>query len=179
VKDRFKGIIPLQKAGAFLYYNKNEMIKEMLHQMKYNQNGSLAFQMGKICGRHLKDAIVGAIDVIIPIPLHSTKLMQRGYNQTEIFGSGLSEEIQVPIETKNIIRVKNTSSQTMHSRENRFVNVQNIFELRHQHTLQDKRILLIDDVITTGATLESAGRVLLSANPKSLNILTLASAFEL
>lgn len=179
VKDRFKGILPITRAGAFLYYNKNEMVKEILNQIKYKQNFSLSYQLGIICAQALSHQFMNHIDLIIPIPLHRTKQMLRGYNQTEYFGRGMSESLNIPLETSSIIRKVNTISQTALSRELRYRNVEDIFELKNETRLRDKNILLIDDVITTGATLESASQLILKSKPKTLNLFTLTSAFEL
>ncbi len=178
LKDKFKGILPVNKAGAFMYYNKNEMVKEILRQIKYNGNIALAREIGKICGDHLKSSLINSVDLIIPIPLHKKKLLARGYNQTELIGNGISEAINLPQDTNILQRIKNTDSQTKFSRDKRYLNVNNSFIVNKPEKLMGKRILVIDDVITTGATIQSAGKVLTNHPIESLNILTFASAFE-
>lgn len=179
MKEKLKGLLPIEFAGAFLYYNKGEMVKEILNQIKYNQNTSLSYQLGIICASHLRNDIKNVIDLLIPIPLHPAKLMLRGYNQTEYFGQGLSDELNIPMDTTSFTRVINTPSQTQLTREKRYHNVENVFKFSSSERIRKQRVLLIDDVMTTGATLESAGRAILKAKPLSLNILTLATAFDL
>lgn len=179
IKEKLKGILKLAYSGAFLYYAENNMVRQILWEMKYNQNGYIAFELGKMAGEVNKSTIQQHIDIIIPIPLHPTKEKIRGYNQTELFGQGLSAATNIPIHTEVLKRRKNTISQTKFSRDDRFQNVAQAFEVQHKMTLQDKRVLLIDDVITTGATLSSAAILLCEQNIKSMNIFCLASAFEI
>ena len=179
IKDKFKGIISVIMAGSYLYYNKNEQVKELLNQIKYENNTQLATDLGKLMGKEYLEILKNEIDVIIPIPLHTEKYQLRGYNQAELIANGLSEVTGIPVMNHVLKRGKNTISQTKISRENRFQNVNNAFVIQHPEKITQKRILLLDDVITTGATLESAGLKLVENKIKSLSILTLATAFEL
>lgn len=178
IKDKLKGLVTLERAGSFLYYNKNEIVKQLLWEIKYNQNDYLAIELGRLCVQGNEEIYKSHIDVIIPIPLHSSKFQLRGYNQAELIGRGISESLHIPLLTRTLMRQKNTLSQTKFSRGKRFHNVSQAFEIKDKESIRGKRVLLIDDVITTGATLESAGRLLLEHDILNLNIFTLASAFE-
>lgn len=171
--------MPVHMAGSYLYYNKNEQVKELLNQIKYENNTQLAIDLGKLMGNEYLAILKNEIDLIIPIPLHTEKYQLRGYNQAELIANGLSEVTGIPVMNQILKRGKNTISQTKFSRENRFQNVNNAFVIQHPEKIAQKRILLLDDVITTGATLESAGLKLYENKIKSLSILTLATAFEL
>lgn len=179
VKDKFKGILPLDYAGAWLYYNRNELVKQFLWEIKYNQNTHLASELGKLAVKNVGQKIKQNIDIIIPIPLHENKFQLRGYNQTEFIGNGVSELLQIPILSNVLIRSKNTASQTKYTRDQRFSNINKAFEIKNNERIKDQRILLIDDVITTGATIEGAGRMLVDAGLKSLSVFSLATAFDL
>lgn len=178
VKERFQGLASIAKAGAFLIYHHNEMTQKMLYEIKYNQNTHLAVHLGTLAAQDIADEL-REIDSILPIPLHPAKQRIRGYNQSEYFGMGLGEQMNVPVDVRAMQRTKNTVSQTSLHRDERFRNVENVFEVTDPSKVLGKHILLIDDVITTGATLVSAAKSISAHRPKSINILTLASAFEL
>jgi ComF family protein len=179
LKDKFKGILALDYAGAWLYYNQNELVKQFLWEIKYNQNTHLAIELGKLAVKNIVQKVKDNIDILIPIPLHANKMQLRGYNQTEIIGNGMSEVLNIPQLSNVIMRGKNTASQTKFTREQRFSNIDDAFEMKNIEKVKDKRILLIDDVITTGATIEGAGKKLVEAGVKSLSVFSLTTAFEL
>ena len=179
VLEKLKLHIPLRAAGSFLYYNQNEMVKEILWEMKYNNNKELAVEMGRMAASGQEKMFLETAEAIIPIPLHKTKLRIRGYNQTECFANGLHEVTGIPLMTDQFKRTKKTSSQTKLNRQDRFQNLDNAFAIEDESKIQGKHVLLLDDVITTGATLISAGQAILDAGCASLSIYTLATAFEL
>ena len=114
------------------------------------------------------------IDLVIPVPLHQKKLRTRGYNQSEYIANGLAEELGIVAASKNLLRKKATESQTKKTRYIRFENMQDVFEIKNPAALKDKHILLVDDVVTTGATLEACGNVLLNSGIKKLSIAAIA-----
>jgi ComF family protein len=179
VLDKLKPFIPLRAAGSFLYYNQNEMVKQILWEMKYNNNKELAVEMGRLAAGGQETMFQDTAEVIIPIPLHKTKLRIRGYNQTEYFAIGLHEVTGIPMLNDQLKRIKKTSSQTKLNRQDRFHNLDNAFAIEDVSAIHEKRVLLLDDVVTTGATLISAAQALLDAGCASLSIYTLASAFEM
>lgn len=179
VKTKFKGLIEVHRASSFLFFKKNNMVERILYQIKYNQNQELAIDMGRLFAGELKDSFFATCDGIIALPLHPTKQSLRGYNQAALISQGLSEILQIPIIENALIRTKNNISQTSLTREERAQNVHNIFKVKNKAPIENKNIILVDDVITTGATLEMAGQELLHSGVKSLNILTLACAFDI
>ena len=117
------------------------------------------------------------IDLIIGVPLHPTKQLQRGYNQADCIAEGLSMVLGVPFETDAVRRVLYTDSQTKKNRIERYQNVENIFEVTGMEKIKDKRIAIVDDVLTTGSTIESMAVALLEAGAKNISIVTIAAAF--
>lgn len=179
IKDRLKALLRLNYAGSYLFYHNNEMVKQLLWEIKYNQNTQLALELGRLAVSKHIDLFKQNFDIIIPIPLHRHKLQQRGYNQSEFLAEGMNQSTNLPIAIDVLKRTKYTQSQTLHNRSGRFDNVNEAFRIDRPEKIQNKRVLLIDDVITTGATLEAAGEALLRQPIKSLNIFTLACAITI
>jgi ComF family protein len=121
-----------------------------------------------------KTEVFQSIDVIVPVPIHSHKFRQRGYNQSEYIGRGMSEILSKPIDTSSLIRVKATSTQTKKTREQRWENVEGIFQLTKREDLAGKHILLVDDVVTTGATAASAAQALFALPAVKISVACLA-----
>ena len=170
------GRIPLKYACSFLIFNQLNHTHDILHNIKYKGNKELAKYLGKhYATAYLKQLELLKIDEIIPIPLHPRKKRIRGFNQAEYFAQGMAEILQCICNTGGLKRRSFTATQTKKSRAERWENVREVFicttpELAH------KNILLVDDVITTGATLESAALALLKKKPKSIGVITLAFA---
>lgn len=179
VADKLKPLLKLKAAGAFLFYNQNEMVQQILWEMKYNNNQELAKEMGRLALNGNENLLPTTIDGLIPIPLHKSKLRLRGYNQTERFAEGLSEVSKIPLLKDVLSRSKRTTSQTKLNRNERFQNLDEAFVVENLDKIKGKDIILLDDVVTTGATLISAGQALLNAGCASLSIYTLATAFEM
>jgi ComF family protein len=179
VLDKLKPLIKLKAAGAFLFYNHNQMVQQILWEMKYNNNQELAKEMGRLAYSGNENLFSNNIDGFVPIPLHKSKLRLRGYNQTECFAEGLSEVSDIPLFKNSLSRTKKTTSQTKLNRNERFQNLDEAFVVENLDKIQGKHILLLDDVVTTGATLISAGQALLNAGCANLSIYTLATAFEM
>jgi ComF family protein len=149
-----------------------------LHELKYRNKPEVGKYLGKIYGVDLKaGGFDKKIDLIIGVPLHPTKLKQRGYNQSDCIAEGLSEALEVPFETNAVKRLIHTASQTKKSRIERFQNVENIFEVIDFEMIKNKRIAIVDDVLTTGSTLESLGITLLNAEAKEISIVTIAASY--
>lgn len=179
VKHIFKGILDISAASSFLYYKKENLTGQILYQIKYSNNKDLAVELGRIYAEDLKSSPFEECDAIIALPLHPAKESLRGYNQAVLISQGLSEGLKIPLVENAIVRTKNNISQTKLTREERALNVENIFKITDQKIVKNKKIILVDDVVTTGATLEMAGKVLIEAGIKELYILTLACAFDL
>ncbi|GAB2608148.1 ComF family protein [Emticicia sediminis] len=178
VSNRFWGKIPVTDTITFMKFSKKGKVQKLLHELKYRNKPEVGKYLGKIYGVDLK--AVGfekKVDLIIGVPLHATKLIQRGYNQADCIAEGLSEALNVPYETSAVKRLTHTSTQTKKSRIERFQNVENIFEVVDNEKVRNKRIAIVDDVLTTGSTIESLGITLLNAEAKEIAVITIAAAF--
>ena len=179
VEQRFFGRIPIQHASSMYYFNKDTRIQEVLHALKYKNKKEIGIELGRRFGHELLDCEwIREIDVVIPIPLSKQKLKSRGYNQSECIAKGLSEILQIPIDTDSVLRRKNTKSQTSMSVAQRIENVKDAFDVPISASLLGKHVLLVDDVLTTGSTLESCAREILKAPDTKISLLTLAYAIE-
>ncbi len=175
VAKQLWGRLPLNAAMAMLYFKKNSKVQNVIHSLKYKGKTDVGVLMGKLLAQKLKESeLYKDIDLIIPVPLHQKKLRLRGYNQSEYIAIGLGKEMEIPFTTTNLARKKATESQTKKARYTRFENMLQVFEIKNAEELKDKHILLIDDVITTGATLEACGNVLLNVGIKKLSIAAIA-----
>lgn len=162
--------------SSYLFYDQGLSTQNLLHAIKYKGNKLLATHLGELYGHDIKQSFQHPLDYIIPVPLHKRKLRERGFNQSEYLANGLSKSLTIPMDTHSLIRVKYTTTQTKKSRTERIQNVENAFHINCPGLLKGKSILLVDDVITTGATLEACGIALWGAGIRSLNIVTIAYA---
>ncbi len=179
IEQRFFGRIPVEHASSFYYFNKDTHIQEVLHALKYKSKTKIGIELGQRFGNELKDCDwIKDIDMLIPIPLSKQKLKIRGYNQSECIAIGLSESLHIPVDTQSVIRTKNTKSQTTMTIAERIENVKDAFEVQQPVSFENKHVLLVDDVMTTGATLESCAREILKTPNTKISILTLAYAIE-
>lgn len=162
--------------SSFLLYDQGLTTQNMLHAIKYKGNKELATHLGELYGHDIKNEFEHPLDYIIPVPLHRRRLRERGYNQSEFWANGLAKSLSIPTNIDSLIRTQYTTTQTKKSRTDRIKNVASAFKIQAPERLKGKSILLVDDVITTGATLEACGRVLWDAGIRSLNIATIAFA---
>jgi len=177
VAQQFWGKLPLKGAYALLYFTKGGKTQNLMHQFKYKGVKQLGNLLGNIAGEQLaKNEIFKTADLIIPVPLHKKRMIQRGYNQSACFAEGLSEKINAGFEDNNLVREVATETQTHKSRFARFENMKEVFNVKHPEKLANKHILLVDDVITTGSTLEACGAELLKIPGLKLSIATIAYA---
>jgi ComF family protein len=152
----FRGRIMIETGAAFLYFNKGSKVQRLIHQLKYKGRKDIGIYLGDRYGGLLKYApLFNSADAIIPVPLHKKKYMQRGYNQSEQFAIGLAGSMNIPVNKHLLVRTKATETQTRKSRFSRYQNVKEIFMVNHPERWVGKHFILVDDVITTGATLES------------------------
>lgn len=162
--ERLWGRLDLESAAAFLQFVKEGRVQRLLYHLKYNGKREVGLYLGRIYGEVLKTVPeFQAIDVIVPVPLHPRKKKIRGYNQAELFAQGLSGAMQKPV-LNALKRVVFTQTQTRMTRAERQVNVSRAFERSEDINLEGKHVLLVDDVVTTGATLEACGIKLLQDN---------------
>lgn len=169
--------LPFEAAMAMLYFKKGTKIQNLIHNLKYNGKTEVGYTLGNLLGQKLMlSEQYKAIDYIIPVPLHPKKERTRGYNQSVCIADGISDAINVPVNKIVLIRQKITETQTRKSRFNRYENMLDVFEVPGPESLRNKHILLVDDVITTGATLEACGNSLLRGGIKKLSIASVAFA---
>jgi ComF family protein len=176
IKEKFIGRLPIKNAWAFLRFRKEGIIQHLLHQLKYNNQPEIGIRLGKLFGRELNARGFSQFDLIIPLPLHTSRKKNRGYNQSAKFAEGLSYSLNIPFNSECCVRLKNTQTQTRKNRSERWQNVAFAFQVKDKEQVEDKRILLVDDVITTGATLEACGRELIDSGCRELSIACIAEA---
>lgn len=161
---RLWGRIEVQAAMGLYDFHKGAQVQELLHQLKYRKRQDAGTYMGKLLGEQLvrEDCIVKEIDLIVPVPLHPKKEKQRGFNQCQPIADAISEVTGWPVASNALTRTVKNTSQTGMNRFERFENVKDIFAVTDAAQLQGKHVLLIDDVVTTGATSESCMRTILA-----------------
>lgn len=171
------GRFPFIQADAFLYFHKGNRVQNMMHQLKYNKRPEVGFRIGELYASDLiRSENWNKPDLIIPVPLHPSKLKKRNYNQSEYIANGMALVLNIPVVTNNLIRTENTETQTRKSRFARYENLKRAFIIRDSKALFNKHILLVDDVMTTGATLEACSLELLKTEGLRISISTMAYA---
>lgn len=156
IKDQFYGSAIIENATALFFYHKKGVIQRLIHYLKYKNQEDIGTYFGMRLGVELMDLEnYRSIDVVIPVPLHKKRLKKRGYNQVSKFGKELAKYLKAEFNDNNLLRIANTSSQTIKNRLSRWQNVTTIFHVNNCEILRGKHILLVDDVITTGATIRA------------------------
>ena len=177
MKDRFWGRLELQMAASIFLFSKGSRTQNIIHALKYQHKKELGIKLGEDYGIKLREnPLSSSIDLIIPVPLHFKKLKKRGYNQSTIFARGLSKTLNKPYSERHLKCTRPSSTQTRKSRLERLENVDGAFEVCHRDEIEKKHILLVDDVMTTGATLEACALAILEDNNASISIATIAMA---
>jgi ComF family protein len=173
VEKKFWGRLPLVSATAQYYFTKESLMQHLMHQFKYKGNKELGRQLGRLMGNELMATHrFSHIDALIPLPLFAAKEKRRGYNQSVILCEGISEIMNRPILNDVVVRTRQTETQTKKGRIERWVNMEGKFQLMQPGKIAGKHLLLIDDIITTGATLEACGLELLKVENVRLSIAT-------
>ncbi len=181
VEKIFYGRIDVLLAGAAYYFTKQSALQNTIFSLKYKSNQEAGIYLGKLLGNKIKESKrFEDVDVLVPLPLNNKKQFKRGYNQAEVICKGIAEVWKKPINTDVVLRSINTKTQTHKNRVARWQSMQGVFDVNNVKELEGKHILLVDDVVTTGATLEACGDMLLSNIPGiKLSIATVAvTAFE-
>ncbi len=179
IERKFWGKLNVKNTYSFLKFTKKGKVQKLLHALKYKNKPELAEYMGFWYGTELKALeLEHKIDLITGVPLHREKERIRGYNQADHLAKGLSEALKIPLDTEILKRNTFTESQTRRSsRFGRFKNIEGVFTVNDRRKVEGKRIALVDDVLTTGATLEVAGAALLESGCSEIYIITIASAY--
>ncbi|OJW81355.1 MAG: hypothetical protein BGO69_13735 [Bacteroidetes bacterium 46-16] len=176
---RFAGRVPFMHASSLAYFTNEGLLQHLLHQLKYKDKKEIGTWLGRQLAIDLKMTDwIKNIDAIIPVPLHYKKEASRGYNQSDLIGQGMSDVLSVPLWGKALARRRHTESQTKKSRAERALNMQDAFVVKTPALLKDKHLLLIDDVLTTGATLESCTHALLEVPGVKISIATIGIAMD-
>jgi ComF family protein len=177
VAQTFWGRVEIENACAYFFFAKGSKYRPLLHQLKYKGKREVGVELGLIFGQTLaKSDLYRGIDYTIPVPLHPKKLRIRGYNQAEAIAQGIAQGLGTGMVTNQLVRKEFTETQTRKSRVERVRNVADAFELKNGNGLKGKHLLLVDDVITTGATLEACATKLLTIEGCKVSIGTLAYA---
>lgn len=167
VTDRFAGRLPLFFGGAFLIYKNDSITQRMIAQLKYYNRPDVALGLGRLYGDQLAGVpSLADLDYLVPVPLHPKRRFERGYNQAERIAAGIAEKLPATLAPAALLRNTFEASQTKKNKEERFANVSTVFRAGSLN-LNGKKVLLIDDVLTTGATLEACAEALLAAYPEA------------
>lgn len=162
LRDRFAGLMPIERAAAFVWYVEGSPWRDAIHRFKYGNMWRTAYNLGRWYGACLRESgAYNDVDVVVSVPLHWWRRLSRGYNQSEYLADGIARELGVKVDRQSVVRHRYNRSQTSQSHDKRWDNVDGIFRVRHAERLRGKHILLVDDVLTTGATVISLGTTIL------------------
>src|ERR1035437_946614 len=177
IEQRFWGKVTIERATSYFFFQKGSSFQKLLHILKYKGNMEIGELLGKYAAIDLLDSPdFSSFDLVIPVPLHPKKYKLRGYNQSEWIGKGICSVLNKPMDTTTLIRVHENPTQTKKSVFERYENTEGIFEVSDLAVLEGKHVLLVDDVLTTGSTLEACVRALLEIPGIKVSIFTLAVA---
>lgn len=175
IERKFYGRLNVKYATAAFYFTKQSLVQHLMHQLKYKGNKEVGDLFGKLLGTQLQQsAKYNDVDIIIPLPLNEKREHRRGYNQAAIIAHGIASVLNKPVNSKAVIRSINTETQTHHTRIERWQNMDGVFVVAKNDAITGKHVLLVDDIVTTGATLEACGKQILEAGAASLSIATVA-----
>lgn len=182
---RFAGRIPFIYATTYAYFTEDGLLQHLLHGLKYKNKQEIGFFLGKQLGLAILKSLAQktgkahpAIDLIVPVPLHAAKQAKRGYNQSLLIAEGISHILKIPVCHDAVLRVKDTDSQTKKTRSERIDNMSDAFKINSKYSFEDKHILLCDDVLTTGATLEACAQALLAQKSIKISFATIGIAIS-
>ncbi|MFM2338864.1 MAG: hypothetical protein RL115_2057 [Bacteroidota bacterium] len=171
VEKLFWGRVPVAAATAQYYFTKESLLQTLMHQFKYKKNKELGLQLGTLMGHQLiNSSLYTSVDALIPLPLFEKKERKRGYNQAEVLCNGMATIMQRPVWNNVIERPQHTDTQTKKNRVERWQNMEGKFTILQPNTLAGKHVLLVDDVVTTGATLEACAGALQQVKDVTISI---------
>ena len=174
---KFYGRIPVEHVSALVYFHKKGIVQELIHSLKYRGQEAIGTVFGEWYAEELKNIpVLSTVDTIIPVPLHLKKLRERGYNQVTEFGNALAKSLQIPVNTTILFRQVYSKTQSQKNRLGRTEGIDTIFDVSFDEKDHNKHFLLIDDVITTGATLEVCAKALLKIPGTKISIVCMAMA---
>lgn len=156
VKEHFEMIASIVEASSYLYFRTDDRWRKMIHRLKYQGEWRLGLTFGELYGAELKSSgLYNDVDLVVPVPLHVMKYLKRKYNQSEYIAEGIAKELGVKVDRRSLYRRRNNPSQTRQHASERWLNVSDLFAVRNPERLENRHILLVDDVLTTGATLSA------------------------
>ncbi len=174
-KDKFEGIVPIKDVLVYTYFIKDGIMQKVLHELKYNDNPDIGEVFGRWYGHELLlNGFSDSFDCIVPVPLHPKKIKSRGYNQVAAFGRGLSEVLNADLLDHALVKTENIDSQTKKDKVSRILSVCQLFKFSGSDDIHGKKVLLVDDVLTTGSTLIACAQVLSEQSLESLSIAVLS-----
>jgi len=174
VAQLFWGRVKIAHAFSIFYFRKGETLQKLIHLLKYKKNRKVGFLLGKIAGKIIKESLPDfSFDYLVPVPLHPKRLKTRSYNQCELLSQGMSKILKIPVMKEALIRNVYNVSQTKKGKLERWENVAGIFKMINLDILKDKHILIIDDIITTGSTLEACCAPLLEVPNIKISIMSI------
>lgn len=177
IEKLFWGLTPIQRATAFVQFVQGGITQTLLHELKYRSNYKVGQELGLRFGQQLvRTQFFSEVDYIVPVPLHFLRKWKRGYNQSEMIAKGMEQAMSIPVNINNLVRRRSNATQTKKNRLERADNVQNIFALQQPQLFENKHILLVDDVVTTGATLQACAQALLESKGARVSVATVAKA---
>ncbi|MDR1591334.1 MAG: ComF family protein [Prevotellaceae bacterium] len=176
LEQRFAGKVRFDGVTAFYYYNQESPFQNIIHKLKYRQGKHIGYIMGQYAAAELADSVRFAhFDALVPVPLHPNKLKRRGYNQSAVIAEGLSAFMKIPVDETNLYRKIENPTQTKKTAIERWKNTEGIFAVHHPEAYTDKRLLLIDDVLTTGATITACLQAINAVCNARVSVFTVAA----
>ncbi len=177
VEKLFWGKVQVERATSYFFYTKGSAYQRILQQIKYGDDPELGEEIGSYLAAELFSfGFFDGIDLLLPVPLHARKLAQRGYNQSDCLARGIASVVHLPVDTRSVVRTKHTESQTQKTVFERWENVEEVFTLRSPEQFRGKHVLIVDDVLTTGATTVACAKAFEDVEGVKISILTLAVA---
>lgn len=177
IEEIFWGRCQLEHVSSFMFFKKKSRYQKLIHKLKYNGHKEIGRYLGNLYGVDLKKAPwIKEVDYIIPVPLHRKRQKERGYNQSEWIAIGLNEKLNISIDTKTLIRTVATKTQTKKNRVERWENVDAIFSITDKSKFENKHVLLIDDITTTGSTIEACVQALENSKNIKISVVTIGFA---
>ena len=179
IEKHFWGRVEIYRGSSFFYFQKGSRIQHLIHQLKYRGKTEIGVKLGTMYGKELREQKdYDSVDVILPVPLHKSKELQRGFNQVDFFCEGLSQSMSLPWLKNVLVRKRKTETQTHKTRFERWKNVGDVFSITDEDKIRGKHVLLADDVITTGSTLEACAHAILTVEGTSVSVVTIACAVK-